>query len=189
MHPPKILTLATKVTLLRVLAVPIIWILLYFQSQWTCLAALICFILASVTDAVDGYIARRSGTVTNFGKFMDPLADKILICSCIIILVGLGWIPAWVAVIIICRDLAVTGLRAIAADMGIVVAADTLGKVKTTVQMLALLPLLLHYPWFGIDPVPVGQIMLYIALVLTVLSGGKYIHSFYRHYLSTSSQA
>ena len=184
MHSPTMFTLATKVTLLRVLAVPIIWGFLYFENHWTCLAALACFILASMTDALDGVIARRSGTVTNFGKFMDPLADKILICSCMIILTGLGWIPAWAAVIVICRELAVTGLRAIAADMGIVVAADTLGKVKTTFQMLALLPLLLHYPWFGFNPAPIGQLMLYIALILTVLSGGKYIYSFYRNYLN-----
>ena len=186
MHPPKIFTPATKITLLRVLAVPIIWVLLYFQNQWTCLAALICFILASVTDAMDGFIARRSGTVTNFGKFMDPLADKILVCSCMVILTGLGWIPAWIAVIIICRDLAVTGLRAIAADMGIAMPVDTLGKIKTIFQMLALLPLLLHYPWFGFNPLPAGQFMLYIALVLTVFSGGKYIHSFYKNYLNAS---
>lgn len=189
MRSPKIFTLATKITLLRVLAVPVMWLLLLFENKWTCLAALICFILASVTDAIDGFVARRSGTVTNFGKFLDPLADKILISSCFIILVDLAWIPAWAAIIIICRDLLVTGLRAIAADMGVVVAADTLGKVKTTFQMLALLPLLLHYEWFGFDPRLAGEILLYIAVLLTVLSGGKYIHGFYKNCLSGTAQA
>ena len=188
MHPPKLFTLATKITLLRVLAVPIIWVLLSFENRWTCLAALVCFIFASVTDAVDGYIARKSGTVTVFGKFLDPLADKILISSCLIILASLGRLPAWCAIIIICRDLAVTGLRAVAADMGTVVAADTLGKIKTTIQMLALLPLLLHYPWFGLNPVPFGQFMLYIAVLLTVVSGGKYIHTFYKDLIQTQSR-
>jgi CDP-diacylglycerol--glycerol-3-phosphate 3-phosphatidyltransferase len=183
MHAPKFFTLATKITLSRVLAVPIIWGLLYFDNRWTCLAALACFILASVTDAVDGYIARKSGTVTVFGKFLDPLADKILICSCLIMLVGLDRVPAWCAIIIICRELMVTGLRAVAADMGTVVAADTLGKIKTTIQVLALLPLLLHYSWFGFDPVPLGQFMLYIAVLLTVITGGRYIYTFYKEYM------
>ena len=188
MHPPKLFTLATKITLLRVLAVPIIWVLLCFESPWTSLAALVCFILASVTDAIDGYIARKSGTVTIFGKYLDPLADKILICSCLIILASLGRLPAWCAIIIICRDLAVTGLRAVAADMGTAVAPDTLGKIKTTIQMLALLPLLLHYSWFGFSPVPLGQFMLYIAVLLTVISGGKYIRTFYKDHIRTPAR-
>ncbi len=175
-----LLNLPNKITLSRILAVPVIVALLYYESRMTCLLATIGFMLASATDMLDGHIARRSGMITSFGKFLDPLADKVLISSVLIILVKLGWVNAWIAIVIICRDLVITGLRAIAVDEGMVMAADTFGKWKTIMQMMALVPIMLHYPWLGFNPAPLGQFLLYIALALTVFSGGNYFYTFYR---------
>lgn len=174
------LNLANKLTLLRIVAVPLLVILLYFPSQITCTLALVVFILAALTDLADGMVARQQKLVTNFGKFLDPLADKLLISSVLVMLVKLDWVPAWVAIVIICRELAVTGLRAIAADQGLVIAADSFGKLKTILQIVALCPLIFHYTVFGVDPVPPGMWLLYAALVLTVASGAKYMANFYR---------
>lgn len=171
--------LANKLTLLRIAAVPLIVILLSFPNRVTCWIALVLFVAAAVTDLFDGMVARRMALVSNFGKFLDPLADKLLICSVLIMLVALGWAPAWVAVLIIARELAVTGLRAMVADKGLVIAADRYGKLKTIVQIVALCPLILHYPLGVFDPKPIGELLLYIALALTVYSGWNYMHSFY----------
>jgi CDP-diacylglycerol--glycerol-3-phosphate 3-phosphatidyltransferase len=176
----KLFNLPNKITLARILMVPFIIILLYCENAVTCLLACLCFILASVTDLVDGYLARKENLITSFGKFLDPLADKLLVSSVLIMLVQLDRVEAWIAIVIICRDLIVTGLRAIAADEGFVMAADTFGKWKTTIQMVALVPLTLHYTWFGINPVWTGQFLLYIAVFLTVGSGINYLYTFYK---------
>lgn len=178
------LNLANKLTLARILGVPVIILLLYFPSKIACLCAMIVFIVASLTDMFDGLVARRMGMVTNFGKFLDPLADKILVGSVLIMLVELGWVPAWVVIIIIARETTVTGLRAVASDMGIVLAADRYGKLKTVIQIFALCPLLLHYEWFGMNPASIGMPFLYLALVLTVFSGGNYLYKFYQNWLN-----
>ena len=149
------ITLATKITLLRILLVPIVVILLYFPCKITCFLAALAFIAAALTDWFDGHIARSRHLVTNMGKFLDPLADKVLICSVLIMLVNLGWAPAWVVLIIVCRELIITGLRAIAIDEGIVMAADRYGKLKTVLQICAIIPLILNYPFFGIKLSPV----------------------------------
>lgn len=177
------LNLPNKITLSRILLVPVIVVLLTFHSQLACILAVAGFMIASITDLLDGHIARRSNMVTSFGKFLDPLADKVLISSVLIVLVALGWVDAWIAIIIICRDLIITGLRAIAVDEGIIIAADRYGKMKTIMQMLALMPLMLHYPLWGFDPTPLGQFLLYIALILTVFSGLNYIYTFYKQWL------
>ncbi|AGC49789.1 CDP-diacylglycerol-glycerol-3-phosphate 3-phosphatidyltransferase [Lawsonia intracellularis N343] len=177
-----ILNLANSITLVRtVFVIPII-VLLYFEGPITCFLATLLFCIASVTDYLDGHIARKENMVTSFGKFLDPLADKLLICSILIMFVKLDWVPAWVTIIIIGRELAVTGLRAIAADEGIIIAADNYGKIKTILQMVAIVPLLLHYSLFGIDFYKIGLFLLYIALILTVLSGVKYFYSFYKNW-------
>ncbi|MBQ1419852.1 MAG: CDP-diacylglycerol--glycerol-3-phosphate 3-phosphatidyltransferase, partial [Desulfovibrio sp.] len=123
------ITLATKITLMRVILVPVVVALLYFEGVITCRLAALAFILASITDWLDGYIARSCHMVSNMGKFLDPLADKVLICSVLIMLVMLGWAPAWVVIVIVSRELIVTGLRTIAIDEGIVLAADRYGKL------------------------------------------------------------
>lgn len=170
--------LANNLTLARIGAVPILVLLLYFPGRGTCFAAMLVFIAAAVTDIMDGVVARRCNLVTNFGKFLDPLADKLLISAALIMLVQLGWVEAWVSVLIVGREIAVTGLRAMAVDHGVVIAADRYGKLKTIVQMVALCPLLLHYPVWGFDPAPLGQALLYLALVLTLVSGANYFYGF-----------
>ena len=177
--------LANILTLTRVVAVPLIVGLLYLPGPpdacgW--LAALI-FAAASLTDVFDGIVARRQGRITTLGKFLDPLADKLLIGSTLIMLVRLGRVEAWIVVVIICRELAVTGLRAVAADKGEVIAADRYGKLKTILQILALVPLLWHTQVFGLDVAAVGKVVLYLALILTVFSGGNYLYNFYKNRL------
>jgi len=181
------LNLANMLTMTRVFAVPVIVVLLGIEHAhqafiWPYLAAGV-FVLASLTDMADGYVARRQNLITNLGKFLDPLADKLLIGSALIMLVDLGWIPGWIVVVIVCRELAVTGMRGVAADRGVVIAADSLGKLKTISQTFALAPLLAHYPIFGFDPHPLGMVLLYVALALTVFSGGNYLYNFYKNWL------
>ncbi len=176
------LNLPNILTLARVGAVPFLVVMLYFPGPGMCLAAALVFIAASVTDVFDGILARRMGLVTNLGKFLDPLADKLLIGSMLIMLVRLDWVEAWVAVLIVGRELAVTGLRAVAADAGVVIAADRFGKLKTIIQTMALCPLILHYPLWGMDPEPLGTALLYVALGLTLGSGANYIATFFRNW-------
>jgi CDP-diacylglycerol--glycerol-3-phosphate 3-phosphatidyltransferase len=174
MNLPNILTLA------RIGAAPVLVLMLYFPGQAMCVAAVVAFMAASVTDMVDGILARRMGLVTNLGKFLDPLADKLLIGTVLIMLVRLGWVEAWVAAAIIGREMAVTGLRAVAADAGVVIAADRFGKLKTIIQTAALCPLILHYPIWGLDPGPLGDMLIYVALGLTIGSGANYMYTFFR---------
>lgn len=186
----EIFNLPNTLTLTRIFAAPIIVLLLYstlwFGWKLGPILASIVFMLASLTDMFDGIIARQQNLITNLGKFLDPLADKLLICSVLIMLTRMGpdWkVPAWVVIIIVAREIAVTGMRAIAAERGDVIPADKFGKMKTIVQSLALAPLLWHYPLFGINVVLVGQVLLYTALILTVFSGGNYLYNFYRNWL------
>jgi len=167
-------------TLFRILAVPFIVALLYFPGPATCLVATIIFLVAILTDLADGFLARKYNQVTNFGKFLDPLADKILIASVLVMLVERNWVPAWVAIVVIVREILVTGLRAVAADKGQVIAADRYGKLKTIMQSVALIPLIHHYPVLGIDVAGLGSVLLLVAVVLTVYSGWNYLYSFYR---------
>lgn len=175
------LNLANKITLLRILMTPLVVLLLYYEGPVTCILATLAFIFASLTDWADGYIARRSNMVTSMGKFLDPLADKVLICSVLIMFVKLGWAPAWVVIVIVCRELVVTGLRAIAIDEGIVLAADKFGKAKTVLQIFAIVPLTLHYPLWGMDLSFTGHVLLYVALALAIISGSNYCYDFYRN--------
>ena len=154
------MNLANKITLGRVLFVPVIIVLLHWPNKVFCLMATICLALACISDMLDGWVARREKQVTRFGKFLDPLADKLLVCSVLVMLTRLGWIPAWVTIVIIGRELIVTGLRAMAADQGVVIAADKYGKLKTILQSIALILLTLHYEWFGLSPVLPGKIVL-----------------------------
>jgi len=176
MNPPNILSLA------RIGAAPVLVLLLYFPGRTVCMIAMLVFVIASVTDIVDGILARRMGLVTNLGKFLDPLADKLLIGTVLIMLTHLGWVEAWVTAAIIGREMAVTGLRAVAVDAGVVIAADRFGKLKTIIQTAALCPLILHYPVLGFDPAPLGDVLLYVALGLTVGSGANYMYTFFKNW-------
>jgi CDP-diacylglycerol---glycerol-3-phosphate 3-phosphatidyltransferase len=178
--------LANNITLVRIFAIPVLVVLLYFPSRLTNLAAMLLFIAAALTDLVDGVIARRYNLVTTVGKFLDPLADKLLVASVLIMLVHLERAPAWIVILIISREIAVTGLRAMAADQGLVIAADKYGKLKTIFQIVALCPLVLYNTWFGFDPMPLGTLLLYAALVLALFSGSNYMLNFYRFWSDQS---
>ena len=134
--------------------------------------SLALFVVASVTDWFDGYLARKNNLVTNFGKFMDPLADKLLVCSAMICMIELNRLPAWFVIIIIGREFIISGFRLVASDNGVVIAASYWGKFKTTFQMLMIIVLLLN---FGGVFVLIGQILTWIALILTVVSLVDYI--------------
>lgn len=136
--------------------------------------AAILFLLATGSDGLDGYIARKYHLITNFGKFLDPLADKLLICAVLIALVASHQVPAWMTIVIVSREFAVTGLRLVAADDGVVIAAGSLGKWKTRLQVAAVMAVLLKdFPFFYLGW-PVDEILLYVAVILTVVSGVDY---------------
>lgn len=144
------------------------------EVPWTQLIGMIIFAVASITDWLDGYIARARGLVTNFGKFADPLADKMLVMTAFIVLVGQGKAPAWIVAIIVCRELAVTGLRLLLVEDGEVMAAAWPGKVKTATQMLAIIFLLINNAPFEAMGIPVASILMYACLIFTIYSGVDY---------------
>lgn len=164
----------------RILAVPIIVILMLFPNRACTWLAAIFFSAAAITDYLDGYIARTRGLVSTLGKVMDPVADKLLVSSAFIMLTALGWVPPWIVCIIIGREIAVTGLRNIIAERGEDVSASNLGKYKTGFQIAAIIPLLIHYPFLGLNPQPVGVFFLWGALGFTVWSGADYFFKFRR---------
>ena len=164
----------------RVIAVPIIVILMLFPNRFCTFMAAILFSAAAITDYLDGYIARTRGLVSTLGKIMDPVADKLLVSSAFIMLTALGWVPAWIVCIIIGREIAVTGLRNIIAERGEDVSASNLGKYKTGFQIAAIIPLMIHYPFFGLNPQAIGAVFLWGALGFTVWSGADYFFKFRR---------
>jgi CDP-diacylglycerol--glycerol-3-phosphate 3-phosphatidyltransferase len=164
----------------RVIAVPIIVILMLFPNRFCTFMAAILFSAAAITDYLDGYIARTRGLVSTLGKIMDPVADKLLVSSAFIMLTALGWVPAWIVCIIIGREIAVTGLRNIIAERGEDVSASNLGKYKTGFQIAAIIPLMIHYPFIGLNPQAIGAFFLWGALGFTVWSGADYFFKFRR---------
>jgi len=169
-----------SLTLFRILAVPVIVILLLFPNRLCTFIAAIIFSAAAITDYLDGYLARRRGLVTDLGKVMDPVADKLLVSSSFIMLASLHWIPAWMVCIIVGRELAVTGLRNIIAEKGEDISASWLGKYKTGFQIAAIIPLIFHYKYFGINLHAIGYVFLIGALIFTVWSGVDYFVRFRR---------
>jgi CDP-diacylglycerol--glycerol-3-phosphate 3-phosphatidyltransferase len=173
-----ILSHPNTLTLFRIAVIPVIVVLLMFPNRLFSFLAALLFSLAAITDYLDGYFARRYGLISNFGKIMDPVADKLLVSSCLIMLTSHSWIPAWVVCVIIGRELAVTGLRNFISGVGEDVSASSLGKYKTGFQIAAIIPLLIHYPCFGVNLHVVGMFFLWCALVLTLWSGADYFIRF-----------
>jgi CDP-diacylglycerol--glycerol-3-phosphate 3-phosphatidyltransferase len=165
---------------IRIAAVPVVVLLLCFPGQWASLLGALIFLLAGATDFLDGFLARRYRIVSRVGKFLDPLADKLLVSAALIMLIPLERVPAWMAFLIIGRELAVTGLRGLAASEGIILAPDRWGKAKTLLQMSALTALILHYPYGSINFHHVGLALLWLALVITLISGVWYFQAFFR---------
>jgi CDP-diacylglycerol--glycerol-3-phosphate 3-phosphatidyltransferase len=161
-------------TLYRVVAVPLIVILMLFPNRINTFVAAILFSAAAITDFLDGFLARRLGLESNFGRIMDPLADKLLVSSTFIMLTALGWVPSWVVCIIVGREIAVTGLRNFIGENNKAIASSSLGKYKTGFQIAASIPLLIHYSYLGIDFHAIGYLYMWIALALTLWSGADY---------------
>jgi len=175
--------LPNAVTISRLAAVPLIVGLLTVYNDggvWISALTAIIYLAAALTDLVDGHLARRYNLVSTLGKFLDPLADKLLVASALIMLLPLGRVPAWVAFLILAREIAVTGLRAIAAERGLVISASESGKRKTLAQNIALFCLMWHHPLLWADSALVGTVILYVALVITYWSAGLYFLGYWR---------
>ena len=169
------MTISNKLTIFRIVLVPFfVWFMLA-DFQNANIYAVIIFALASFTDYLDGYLARSRNEVTNFGKFADPIADKILVVSALVCLVERALIPSWAVIIIIAREFIVSGLRMSAAAQNIVIAADKFGKMKTVVQMISIILLIIGISVQSINNYYVPQILFYFSVVLTVFSGCSYI--------------
>lgn len=182
------MNIPNKITVSRILLIPVFVIVMMFDFGWgkitlfgaemqvNYFVGALIFIIASATDWVDGYYARKYNLVTNLGKFLDPLADKLLVSAAFILLVEIGIVPAWIVIAIISREFAVTGLRLILAGQGEVVAANQLGKIKTWAQIVAISALILHNTIFTLIGIPFDFIMLYVALFFTLWSGWDYFY-------------
>lgn len=180
------MNLPNKITISRVCLIPLFMMIMLGPFDWgkihllgtflpvTHLVGAIIFIVASATDWIDGHYARKYNLVTNMGKFLDPLADKLLVSAAFIILVELHYAASWIVIIIISREFAVTGLRLLLAGEGEVVAANMLGKIKTWAQIIAISALLLHNIIFESISFPFDQLALWVALIFTIWSGWDY---------------
>lgn len=180
------MNLPNQLTVLRILMIPVFILILVLPFDWgtltvggtqllvTHLVAAVIFAIASITDWLDGEIARKRGLVTNFGKFADPLADKMLVMTAFIMLVNLNKVAGWIVAIIVCRELAVTGLRLLLVEDGEVMAAAWPGKIKTATQMVAIILLFINNIPFNMMGIPFDQIMLYTCLAATIYSGVDY---------------
>lgn len=168
------MNLPNKITIFRVCMIPLFLITLLVSGiPFGNYIALVVFIVACLSDALDGHLARKHNLITNFGKFMDPLADKLLVCSALICFISLDRIPAWVVIVIISREFIISGFRLVASDNHVVIAASYIAKYKTTAQMILCILLILHwdYTWFYV----LEQIFIYLSLVLTIVSLIDYI--------------
>ena len=166
------MNIANKLTIFRVVLVPFFVVFaLYDITAYSRYIALAIFIIATVTDKLDGTIARKYNMVTTFGKFMDPIADKLLVCSALVCLTAKGEIPAWVVIIIVAREFIISGIRIIAAEAGVAIAASSWGKAKTVSQMVMTIVILLNINFLYVPE----QILIYLSLALTVISATDYL--------------
>lgn len=174
----QILSLPNGLTIIRVLAIPVILILLFYPERFYQLITTLLFLSAAVTDTVDGYLARRRGMVTTLGTFLDPLADKLLIVATLIALISARGIPVWMVIVIVGREIAVTGLRGIAVSQDIVIAASAWGKYKTLFEVASISFFILNGEYHSIGFRQIGMGLLWVALLLAVFSGFDYFKRF-----------
>ena len=172
--------LPNKLTLLRVCMIPFFVVFARMSAFWAQCVAVGIYALACVTDTLDGHIARSRNLITDFGKFMDPIADKLLVMSALVVLTAQGRMPDWVCILMLAREFLVSGFRLVAVENGRVIAAGPLGKLKTVFQMIATIALMLLVPvagepLLGIAGVTAANVLMYIALILTVVSGADYL--------------
>jgi len=167
------MNLPNKLTILRILLIPVFIVILMTGHYYI---SAVIFVAASLTDALDGAIARKYNLITNFGKIMDPLADKLLVTAALVCLVQLGDIPAWMVFVILAREFTVTSLRSVAASEGIVIAAGRSGKIKTILQMTAIIAILFKNKPFEAMNIPVADGLLWAAVIMTIVSGAEYIY-------------
>lgn len=174
------INLATKLTILRILFVPVFLVLLYFNTTVTNILATIVFTVAGITDWVDGYIARKYDQITDLGKILDPVADKIMVAAAMIALVDIDRLGAVIVIILLTRDFAVGALRDFISSKGTILAAGFSGKLKTAFQMVGIGFLSWHDPLFGLNIHGIGIILMYISLALSLYSGYVYYRGFFR---------
>ncbi|MGD8877185.1 MAG: CDP-diacylglycerol--glycerol-3-phosphate 3-phosphatidyltransferase [Syntrophobacterales bacterium] len=174
-----IFNLPNTLSFFRIGCIPLLVVLLFFPHKTTSFLAALTFALASISDLLDGFVARRHQLVTTFGQFLDPLADKLIVSAALIMLIPLGRVPAWMVVVIIGRELAIMGLRSVAVSEGEVISADHLGKQKMVFQTVAILGLLLHYEYYDVNFHWVGMFFLWLAVIITLWSGFNYFRNFW----------
>lgn len=174
-------TAPNRLTALRMLAVPlVVWFLSFRDFYWD-VAATVLFVAAAITDYFDGYLARTRKAITIYGKLLDPLADKFLVVVVLIMLQHLGRIHPWLVMVLVCREMTISSLRALASAEGVIIAAGTGGKWKAAIQMVALPFLMVHEPLFGVVPTQaVGMLLIYVSVVLSVMSLSTYALDFFR---------
>jgi len=187
-RPNQILNLPNILTMMRIAIIPLLAVILMSPSRSAGFWAAALFAVASITDWLDGYLARRMGIVTIFGKFLDPIADKLIVMAALIMILPFNRVPAWMVLVILGREIIITGLRGIASSEGIVIQASDLGKYKTIFQIVAIIGLVLHYNYNWFFGIPhtlltvnmhnVGMFFLWIATVLTIWSGVDYLARF-----------
>lgn len=172
----KEMNLPNKLTAIRILAIPLFLIFLFISKGIFRFLPLLIFAAAAITDAIDGHIARRDNLITDFGKFMDPLADKLLTASAFIAFVEIGYLSSWVVVLIISREFLVSGFRTLAASKGVTIAANPWGKIKTVFQMVLIIVILLNYTGYVSFTTSWITPLVAIVVLLTVTSGATYIY-------------
>jgi CDP-diacylglycerol--glycerol-3-phosphate 3-phosphatidyltransferase len=181
------LNLPNMLTMGRIVMIPLFLWFLDKATPRDCFWAAIVFTVAAITDLLDGYLARRMGIVSVLGKFLDPLADKLIVMASLVWMVPMGRIGAWAVVILIGREISVTGLRSIAASEGVVISAGQEGKTKTALQMIGIIALVLGYPYHlsylgvdlgAVDPIHVGRVLIYLSLIFSIASAAQYVRLF-----------
>lgn len=172
----KEMNLPNQLTILRILLIPVFLFFLFVTKGIFRFLPLIIFAGAAITDTIDGHIARRDGLITDFGKFMDPLADKLLTAAAFIAFVEIGYLSSWVVVLIISREFAISGIRILAASKGVTIAANNWGKIKTVFQMILIIAILMDYTGYLGFVSPLIIPLVIITVLLTIISGGTYIY-------------